>query len=831
MIQSLRIILLLTVIFLPQHANSQKLEKEKMVRKDGFIPFLLDEDKGKIYLDVKNLNQEFLYVNSLPAGVGSNDIGLDRGQLGQTRIVEFRKAGNKLLLVEKNYDYRANSNDSDERKAVQDAFAESVLWGFEVIEAKDGSFVVDATSFYLQDVHDVAETLNKMKQGNYKPDNSKSALHFPMIKNFPQNTEVEAIITVSGTASGYYIRSVAPSPNNITVRQRHSFIQLPDAGYKPRNFDPRSGYINISFMDYATPISEPITKRYIARHRLEKKDPSAPVSEPVKPIIYYLDRGTPEPIRAALLEGGNWWAEAFEAAGFKNAFRVEMLPEDADPMDVRYNMINWVHRSTRGWSYGASVKDPRTGEIIKGQVSLGSLRVRQDYMIAEGLLQPYEDGKAIQLADASAEKSAFREQGNKQAEEMALSRLRQLSAHEIGHTIGISHSYASSPSGRASVMDYPYPYFEMDAQGNIDLSKAYDDKIGEWDKWAIKYGYTQFEEGVDEDRALAQILEDTYSNGLEFISDVDARSPSGSHPRAHLWDNGKDAADELNRLMDIRKTKLTTFGVNVIRKGTPLSVAGDVLVPLYLMHRYQIEATAKLVGGIDYTYKVKGDNQPQQKRVERMSQEKAMNALLRSLSPEELTLPESILAIIPPQPMGYFSRGRESFSSRSGLNFDPVAAAEASAATTLKYLLEPGRLNRVVQQHYLDRSQLSLNDLLDKLLAQTVYGSLPTGIGRDVKMLTDKLVVEQMIYVTKNKYASHSVQAMVHQKLKEMIKGKASMKIQIDKNDPQTVAHTEYLKSMIKKYLDSPLEMEASQPASIPDGAPIGMTEFLGCDH
>ncbi|HAH38319.1 MAG TPA: peptidase, partial [Algoriphagus sp.] len=410
----------------------------------------------------------------------------------------------------------------------------------------------------------------------------RSALYFPMTKNFPKNTEVEAIITLTGNATGALIRSVTPSPDAVTVRQRHSFIELPDDQYEPREFDPRAGFFSISYMDFTTPISEPIVKRFISRHRLEKKDPKAAVSEAVEPIVYYLDRGTPEPVASALIEGGNWWNQAFEAAGFKNAFRVELAPEGMDLMDVRYNVIQWVHRSTRGWSYGSSVRDPRTGEIIKGHVSLGSLRVRQDYLIAQGLLQPFEDGKPA----------------DPKMLEMALARLRQLSAHEIGHTIGLAHSYATSAVGRVSVMDYPYPLITQNAQGELDLSNAYDDKIGAWDKWAITYGYGYPSQGQTEETFLKNTLEKTYAEGYEFITDSDSRDPSGAHPRSHLWDNGESAPKELMRMLGIRSNKLKTFGLNAIPDGTPEALLEEVLVPLYLMHRYQVEATSKLIGGL-----------------------------------------------------------------------------------------------------------------------------------------------------------------------------------------------------------------------------------------
>ncbi|MEO6630952.1 MAG: DUF5117 domain-containing protein, partial [Mucilaginibacter sp.] len=508
---------------------------KNLTRYAGYFNFYWDESTGRVLLEVDKLNTEFLYVNSLPAGIGSNDLGLDRGQIGDSRIVKFVKSGPKLLLVQPNYAYRAISNNADERKSVEEAFAQSVLWGFKAEAQEDGKVLIDFTPFLLRDAHHVADRLGS--QGSYSFDESRSAVYMPNTKAFPDNSEFEATITLAGRGRGSEISSVTPDPNAVTVRMHHSFIKLPDDNYKIRKFDPRSGFYDVDYMDYATPIDQPIMKRMLSRHRLQKKDPSAAMSEAVKPIVYYVDRGAPEPVRTALMEGAAWWNQAFEAAGYKNAFQVKLLPEDADPMDIRYNIIQWIHRSTRGWSYGASINDPRTGEIIKGQVSLGSLRDRQDFLIAEGLLQPYEDGKP------TSDKML----------KMAIARLHQLAAHEVGHTLGLQHNFAASTNNRASVMDYPPPAFTLGADGTIDLSSAYTTEIGTWDKRAILYGYQDFPSGTNEDEALKNILNETLKQGHVFITDEDARPASGAHPLAHLWDNGKNAADELTRLMDIRR--------------------------------------------------------------------------------------------------------------------------------------------------------------------------------------------------------------------------------------------------------------------------------------
>jgi hypothetical protein len=626
-------------------AQSAIAEKTKDAQKfAGYFNLYWDAKAGKLWLEINKWDTEFLYQSGLPAGVGSNDIGLDRGQLSATRLVRFERSGPKVLLVQENLSFRAVSNDADERRAVHDSFAESVLWGFASAAEENGRVLVDATDFFLRDAHGVTNALRRTKQGTYKLDASRSAIYLPNTKNFPLNTEVEATLTFTGDEPGKWVRDVTPDPSAITVREHHSFVQLPPPGYKPRIYDPRSSFFGISYMDYATPVSEPIVKRFTARHRLAKKDPTAAVSEPVEPIVYYLDRGAPEPIRSALLEGARWWNQAFEAAGYKNAFRVELLPEGADTMDLRYNVIQWVHRATRGWSYGMGVIDPRTGEIIKGHVTLGSLRVRQDYLIAEGLLAPYEKGQPV----------------SPKMQEMALARLRQLSAHEVGHTLGLQHNYSASTVKRSSVMDYPPPLAKLAADGSIDLSDAYATGIGEWDKVSIAWGYQDFPNGTDETAALNKTLLDAYGRGLRFLTDQDARPAGSSSSVAHLWDSGSNAVDELDRLMQVRAAALKRFGENNIRNGAPLATIEDSLVPTYMLHRYQVEAASKLVGGMDYTFAVRGDGEVPTKIVAPAEQRRALAAVLATLKPSALALPESLLQMIPPRPPDY-ERGREHF--------------------------------------------------------------------------------------------------------------------------------------------------------------------------
>jgi hypothetical protein len=503
---------------------------EKLQKVDGFMPIYLSPDDGKIYLEINNLDREFLHLVSLPTGVGSNPIGLDRAQLGPTRVVKFERSGNKVLLVQPNYDYRALSNNAAEKKSVEESFARSVIWGFKV-EAADGDrLLVDATSFFIRDAHGVADRLNRARQGTYSFDESRSALYLPNTKGFPKNTEVEATITVTSNAeTGNLINQTAPTARNVTVRQRQSLVELPDNNYRPRRFDPRVGAIPITFYDYGTDINEDLEKRWIRRHRLEKKDPNAAVSEAVKPIVFYVDNGAPPSIQRALIDGAAWWNQAFEAAGFKDAFQVRVLPPDADPMDVRYNVINWVHRSTRGWSIGSSVVDPRTGEIIKGDVTLDSQRARQDFLLGEGMIPPYQASTDAcefgMLPDAGY---LFSSQSATDLTVMSYARIRQLSAHEVGHTLGFTHNFAASTYGRGSVMDYPAPMVGI-KDGKLDFSHAYAVGIGSFDKFATRYAYAQFN-AADEDRELEKIVKEGIANGMLFLSDQDARPAGAAHP-------------------------------------------------------------------------------------------------------------------------------------------------------------------------------------------------------------------------------------------------------------------------------------------------------------
>jgi hypothetical protein len=755
----------------------------------GYFPLFWDAKNGKMFLEIPRLDAEFLYVTGLPAGLGSNDIGLDRGQLSGGRIVRFERSGNKVLLVQPNYRFRAITTNTDERRSVEEAFAQSVLFGFKV-EADDGQRVlVDATEFFLRDVHNVVRALAGARQGTFRMDANRSAFYLPRTKNFPKNTEVEVTLTFTGEQPGNYVQEVAPSADSVTVREHHSFVELPGPGYQPREFDPRSGYFGIEYMDFATAIEEPIRKRYISRHRLNKSDR--------REIVYYLDRGAPEPIRSALLDGARWWADAFAAAGYPNAFRVELMPEGADPMDARYNVIQWVHRSTRGWSYGNTISDPRTGEIIKGHVTLGSLRVRQDYLIAEGLLAPYETGKPA----------------SDEMRNMALARLRQLSAHEVGHTLGLSHNYVASASNRASVMDYPHPVATLEGPGAPSLKNAYATGMGEWDKVSIVYGYGDFSNMT----AARKVLEDAYAKGMYFITDSDSRAPGGAHPASHLWDNGANAVDELERVMKVRARALSRFSDANIREGRPLSLLEEVLVPLYLGHRYQTEAASKVLGGLEYTYALRGDKQVVTNVVPAAEQRRALDAVLRTIDAESLVLPERVLAIIPPRAYGY-PRNRETFRSRTGVTFDALAPAEAAANITLGFLLHHDRASRLVQYHARDSKLPGLQEVLDKLMLATWKKPHAAGLTGEVQRAVDLAALYHVMALANSEEAAGQARAVAHQKIGEL---RTWLGAQASASAEQK-AHHKFALLQIKRFEENPADVKLPRPVEPPPGQPIG---------
>ncbi len=815
----------------PEHIPTIEDRTATMRKLDGYFPLYWDERTGNLWLEISRLDDDFLLATGIAAGLGSNDIGLDRGLEDGGKIVSFQRVGPKVLLVEGNESFRSSSANAAERRSVEDSFAKSILWGFTVGAESNGRVLVDATDFFVRDGGGAGNLLSG--GGSYKIDRTRSAVYAPRTKAFPKNTEIEVTLTFTnetaggrgggfaptqgpppiqvraagvaatgggrGFGGGLFsgtVASVTPTAEAVTLREHYSLVELPDNNYQPRLDDPRAGYGGFSFVDYSTPIGEPMVRRYIHRHRLEKKDPTAAVSDPVKPIEYWVDPGAPEDVRNALIEGASWWNQAFEAAGFRNAFKVAVLPDGADPMDIRYNMINWVHRSTRGWSMGGTVSDPRTGEIIKGTVTLGSLRDRQDYLIFEGLLSPYKTGN---------EKPDILYRA-------ALARIRQLAAHEVGHTLGLGHNYYDSTQGWISVMDYPHPQEKLLPDGTIDLSEAYPARIGEWDKISITYGYSQLPKG-DESAALARILDEAWAKDLRYMTNQDL----GIRPGVDQWSNGLNQADELNRIMKVRRAALDRLGEHTIRTGAPMATIEEPLVPIFMYHRYSVESAASSIGGQDYIYGMRGDGRTPVKWESAANQRKALEALANTLKPAELTVPKQVLDAIPPRPPG-FGRHRELFPRTTGDSFDPLSPATVAADATIGFVLQLDRAARMVAQHAVDPALPGLEEVIDRLTKATFDAPAASPYEAEVRRAEQRVLVDRVMWLATGAPNSQvrAIAAWKLSKLAGRLRGDAA-------SGEAEQAQRALLAADIKRFLERPADPAQPMPApGAPPGAPIG---------
>ena len=781
-----------------------------LTRQDGLVPVYVDKDKGRILValpaaDATGVNGRFLYVTALKTGLGSAPIGLDRARIGRSEILVFRRFGQKVVAEYENPRFRATGASADEQAAAHDAFAVSTVWAGKVEGVMaDGRVLVDLSSFLTRDVEDIAGDLQRAGEKGFKQVADLSVADPAAVKVFPLNLEFEARQTFASDTPGAEVRNIAPDAKLITLTVRHSLIKLPEPGYVPRVFDPRSGGFDSIVYDYAAPLDKDIAVRLAHRFRLEKTDPSKAVSTVKKPIVYYVDRAAPEPIRTALQQGASWWAKAFEAAGFKDAYRVEIMPEGADPLDVRYNVINWVDRATRGWSYGQSITDPRTGEIVKGSVLLGALRVRQDMLIFEGLVGADQEGKG----------------GPNDPVQVSITRLRELSAHEVGHTLGFAHNFGASTQGRPSVMDYPAPRVKLTA-GKIDLSDAYGKDIGDWDRFIVDWMYADVPAGAAGEKALAAKAR-AAAEHLRFVQDNDARPVGSGHPAGAIWDDGADSVAELDRMMAVRKVAIDQFGEQALKPGEALEALRRKFVPIYLLHRYQVEAAAKSVGGVDFGYGVKGDRNAAATVVPGERQRAALSALLAAIKPEALDTPERLIPLLSSGQSGREDRQSEIevFATAGGPIDDSLVAADVGTGIVVEALTAPERLNRLVDQHRRDATEPGVGEVTGRLLAAAFAPA--AGRYAEIAHRTQTRTVLDLAYAARLAATSPGAASEIDQALADL-----AVKLRAEPGtDPSERAHRLHLAALLtdKDELKRVLADPKMRPET-PPGMPIGAAE------
>jgi Met-zincin/Domain of unknown function (DUF5117) len=762
-----------------------------LVRMDGFVPLYWDAARGRVLAEVPMFDRDVLYYVSAASGAGSVELPFDRGILA-TEVIHFQRSGPRVLVVAQHTRYRAQGGSAAQQENVRDSFATSVLASLPVEADESGRVLVDASPLFLRDAADVEGRLRRVNQGAFRFDAARSGFHAPRIKSFPLNAEVETIATFAADNPGLLVNNVTPDGRFFTLRIHHSFLKAPE-GYTPRVADPRIGVSTISFRDFAKPFDQDTETQWITRWRLERKDPSAAMSEPINPIVFYLDPGIPEPTRSAMRTGALWWNKAYEAAGFSNAVQVRDPTPDMDPMDIRYSWILWINRDERGFSSGGTFRDPRTGEILGSKTRMDSHRIRTIGNYFEAYTPTTgggNDDAALFLGDATLAGSLAAEQpadGMPAAErDVILMRQTLLTAHELGHVMGFQHNFSSSLNNFASVMEYPTPRVKV-TSGRLDLGDAFQRAIGPYDEMMAKYAYSVFAAGREKD-GLEGVIREMRAKGLHYVPETD--------PRWTWYDDRATPQEYLKETMLARGIMLRAYGPRILRPGEPIGALRDArLWMTYLHHRWAIESGLKYVGGMYHTYNVKGDTGAPTEIVPAAMQREVLGLLLSAINPEALELPESLLSQLTPHPHGNLEDLSADYA------FDHLRAARILSAMVFGDLLQPDRAARLVAFADRQPNPLTLPEVL-RMVFDATWGphSTESPMHQSLRRVTQRAALDAMMILGGHADTTPEARAVVLHTIRQMGQEIAKQKDQ----DPLAEAHLRQAEVDITRYLQNP---------------------------